>query len=171
MTAGRPPLIVVDAADRLDATADRLRSDGWRIADDLRAPPLDLARTVVRGVIDRPELVEAAVLVAAWGGGLLVAVDGLAEHARHRLLDDLGRIGPVDRSSAAVPLATDPAENDGLRLLELIAEGRSLGEAARELSLSRRTADRRLAAARGALGVESTTAAIAALSRRRSPRP
>lgn len=170
MTARRAPLIVVDAAESLDATADRLRSDGWRIADDLRAPPLDLARTVIRGVIDRPELAEAAVLVAAWGGGLLVAVDGLAEHARHRLLDDLHRIGPVDRS-AAVPLATDPAENDGLRLLDLIAEGRSLGEAARELNMSRRTADRRLAAARAALGVGSTAAAIAALSKGRSPRP
>ena len=44
--------------------------------------------------------------------------------------------------------------------LELLAEGRSLGNAAATLHISRRTADRRLAAARRALGVRTTTEAL-----------
>ena len=50
---------------------------------------------------------------------------------------------------------------DSRAILALLAEGLTLGEAATELGLSRRTADRRLAAARTALGTNRTTAAIA----------
>jgi DNA-binding NarL/FixJ family response regulator len=46
-------------------------------------------------------------------------------------------------------------------ILGLLAEGHSLGEAAHLLGLARRTADRRLLAARRALGVDRTTEAIA----------
>jgi DNA-binding CsgD family transcriptional regulator len=46
------------------------------------------------------------------------------------------------------------------RLLELLADGQALGEAAETLHVSRRTADRRLAAAREKLGVHSTAEAV-----------
>lgn len=170
----RPPLVVLDAAggEELDAAAERLRSAGWRITDDLRNPPLDLTRTVVRGIVDGPDAAEAAVLVAAWGGGVLLGFGTLDAEVRHRLLDDLDRIGEVERWSVSVAPdggnGTDDGE--GIRLLDLLAAGRTLGQAARELHLSRRTADRRLAAARAALGADSTTAAIAALARMRARR-
>ncbi|HKC27720.1 MAG TPA: helix-turn-helix domain-containing protein, partial [Jatrophihabitans sp.] len=45
-------------------------------------------------------------------------------------------------------------------LLARLLAGDTLGEAARALHISRRTADRRLAAARRALGVDSTPAAL-----------
>jgi DNA-binding CsgD family transcriptional regulator len=53
-----------------------------------------------------------------------------------------------------------PLTCDERRLLELLAEGRALGEAAEALHLSRRTADRRLAAARGKLDVRTTAEAV-----------
>ena len=54
---------------------------------------------------------------------------------------------------------------DARAILGLLAEGQSLGEAADILGLSRRTADRRLAEGRRALGVERTTEAIARAQR------
>ena len=51
---------------------------------------------------------------------------------------------------------------DGTGLLALLAKGRSLSEAAAALYLSRRTADRRLAAARIVLGVATTVEALLA---------
>lgn len=50
---------------------------------------------------------------------------------------------------------------DGRAILALLASGRTLGDAAVALALSRRTADRRLALARAALGVERTVEAVA----------
>jgi DNA-binding CsgD family transcriptional regulator len=177
-----PPLIVVDtmSLEELEPAAERLRASGWRVVDGLHAPPLDSHRTVVRGLIVDRDSCAAAVLAAAWGGGILVGIGALDDGTRHRLLDDLGRLGPVERHSVAPwpadgaaggldgALALDP---DGERLLELLASGRSLGEAASALHLSRRTADRRLAAARRALGAETTPAAISAFARRRLHRP
>ncbi len=54
---------------------------------------------------------------------------------------------------------------DARALLSLLAEGVTLGEAAERLGMARRTADRRLAQARSAIGAERTTEAIA-LARR-----
>ena len=51
--------------------------------------------------------------------------------------------------------------NEARAILGLLAEGHSLGEAADILGLSRRTADRRLAEGRQALGTDRTTEAIA----------
>jgi len=63
----------------------------------------------------------------------------------------------------AISRATD--ERDARAIIGLLAEGHSLGQAARLLGLSRRTADRRLAAARSALGAERTTEAVARAQR------
>jgi DNA-binding CsgD family transcriptional regulator len=58
-------------------------------------------------------------------------------------------------------------------LMDLLAAGSTLGAAADALHLSRRSADRRLAAARAKLGADATGSAIAAYRRRleRLPRP
>jgi len=57
--------------------------------------------------------------------------------------------------------AEDTPASEGREILTRIASGWTLGAVARELGLSRRTADRRLASVRAELGAERTTEAIA----------
>jgi DNA-binding CsgD family transcriptional regulator len=70
------------------------------------------------------------------------------------------------RAQAAALVVCTPADHEcpltgeERRLLDLLADGRALGEAAETLHLSRRTADRRLAAARGKLRVRTTAEAV-----------
>jgi len=71
---------------------------------------------------------------------------------------DAVRLEPVALAAELTP--------EGLRLLGLLVEGFSLGEAAGSLHLSRRTADRRLAAARRALGAATTAEALVTFQRR-----
>ena len=82
----------------------------------------------------------------------------------NELLDNLRRIlglaVHVDRDTTASPL---PASQ--VRILDLLAEGLSVGEVARRLGFSRRTVERRLEAARRTLGVETNAAAVLARSR------
>ena len=81
-----------------------------------------------------------------------------------RLADDLRRLGRP--APTPVDAVADPSilDQDAADLLRLLASGMSLGEAARSLHLSRRTADRRLAAARRQLRVETTAEALVAFS-------
>jgi len=76
-----------------------------------------------------------------------------------RLVDDLRRLGPVDHRVVVATSGTSITPQ-ARALLGLLAEGLTLGEAAASLGLSRRTADRRIADARRALGAERTTEAI-----------
>lgn len=101
----------------------------------------------------------AAVLAAVEGTGIVAAAR--ADRATiDRLCDDLRRLGPIDHRTAD---RRNPPEltAEETALLELLRGGSSLGEAARQLHLSRRTADRRLAAARAKLGVATTAEALA----------
>jgi DNA-binding NarL/FixJ family response regulator len=139
----------------------------------------DLLVAVVRSLpaaaADRPVL--RVVDEAGASSALLSALDGarLLVHATaeravvDRLCDDLRRLARVDlvdtssrvpgpRPSAGGP---PPLPESGAELLAALAEGRTLGQAAVALGLSRRTADRRLAATRDALGARSTAEAVA----------
>jgi DNA-binding CsgD family transcriptional regulator len=93
--------------------------------------------------------------------------------ARH-LSNAMDKLGAESRTHAVViheacdataapglPGAPGTIDDDGRAILVRLAIGRPLGAIARELNLSRRTADRRLAGARAALGVERTTEAVA----------
>lgn len=66
--------------------------------------------------------------------------------------DDLRRFGDVDYRTASTPLRPR-LTSEQRRLVDLLAEGLTLGEAALQLNLSRRSADRRPAEARRAFGV------------------
>ncbi len=101
---------------------------------------------------------QAALVAAAYGAGLIVLVD--PKGASPGFLEDLGRLGCVEWRERPACSALG-AEERGL--LECLAEGLSLAEAARRLHLSRRTADRRLNAARQALGATSTAEALVRL--------
>lgn len=84
-----------------------------------------------------------------------------------RFIDDLRRLASV-RIERAESESADEGNRAGLTaeqraLLEHIGAGRSVLEAARIEAMSRRTAFRRLAEARAALGVDSNVEAVIAL--------
>lgn len=159
MIGDRPPIIVLEVvtSKELEEAATSLRDAGYRLVEQLDEVPLRPKRVVCRAVIaDAPDAA-AAVLAASWGAGLLIGIGGLDPALRERLLDDLGRIGPLTR---AAPGSGKTLHPQAAQLLDLLEAGHTLGAAARRAFLSRRTADRRLAEARGALGARTTAEAI-----------
>ena len=88
-----------------------------------------------------------------------------------RLYDDLRRLGPVEIRTAPIPESEPPLlAGDEAALLALLAGGRTLREAAADLHLSLRTADRRLASARARLRVSTTAEAVSAVARQQHGR-
>ena len=94
-------------------------------------------------------------------GAGLVAFVHCDRETTDRLLDDLRRLGRVEHITA-VDLPAPTLTRQQRALIELLADGLTLAEAAWQLGLSRRTADRRLAAAREVLAVRTTAEAIIA---------
>ncbi|MGH8861231.1 MAG: hypothetical protein ACRDVG_08365 [Jatrophihabitantaceae bacterium] len=123
--------------------------DGW----DGPAPP---AAVRVGAVTDAASAAQA--VLAAVGGADLVVLATAERAVIDQLCDDLRRLGCLDHRVDPEPAAVLGA--DERELLARLAGGASLGEAARALHLSRRTADRRLAAARRALGAATTSEAL-----------
>jgi DNA-binding CsgD family transcriptional regulator len=162
--SSRPPLIVVDVdagtlPGAMLAAREEVTAAGWPVVDGLS----QAAPGVVCVVALARDTAERALLSAMDGGGLVVAVSGDRDLA-DSFCDDLRHIGPVDhrlRSEPEVELSDDER-----RLLGLLLDGGSLGAAAAALHISRRTADRRLASARRALGADSTSAALSIARRR-----
>jgi DNA-binding CsgD family transcriptional regulator len=147
------------AVERLCAD---LAARGLRISSDWRAAAPGLVCT---GVVDDDRSAEQAVLAALAGAQLVVAATGSRE-VIDRLCDDLRRLGPLDHrinSSGGEPALS--AEERAL--LDRLLAGDSLGQAAAAVHMSRRTADRRLASARTALGVTTTAELLAAAARLR----
>jgi DNA-binding NarL/FixJ family response regulator len=111
------------------------------------------------GVVADADDAAAAVLAALRGADLLV--DARAERGTvDRLCDDLRRLGElvhVVERPAADPQALDA---QALALVGRLLQGMTLGAAARELHISRRTADRRLAAVRAAVDATTTAEAV-----------
>jgi DNA-binding NarL/FixJ family response regulator len=114
----------------------------------------------------------SAALLAALDGTRVIVHATASRAVVDRLCDDLRRLARVDlvdeasgvpASSPAAAARPSTAElpESGAELLDALAAGRTLGQAAASLGLSRRTADRRLAAAREALGARSTAEAVA----------
>src|SRR5207244_12177694 len=120
----------------------RLECAGMKTAETWQQTP----GFVCVGVVADAGDAAAALLSAVWGAGIVIHATAPAEVVE-RLVEDLRRLGPVDYRTGEVP--SEPAlTHDERALLELLAEGASLGDAAERLHLSRRTADRRLASAR-----------------------
>jgi DNA-binding NarL/FixJ family response regulator len=104
-----------------------------------------------------------AVLAAVEGADLVIDADADRD-VIDRLCDDLRRLGTVDHRVEKMPPGPDLTADERALLAALLG-GASLGEAATALHLSRRTADRRLAAARRALGASTTTEALVRAAR------
>lgn len=157
----RAPLILVDASEDLQAAAEELRASGWTVRDRVELPErtwnVSGLRLVCTATIRTPRDAETALVAAARGAGLAVAV---AEEAlRERLFADLEHLGAVNLwHRRGDPLAA--LDREQRRLLKLLAEGVTLEEVAQALSYSRRTVNRRLAAIRAALGARTTAEAL-----------
>jgi DNA-binding NarL/FixJ family response regulator len=130
---------------RISAASTVARSDGAR---------------EVRVVVSQSD-VTAAVLDAVQGRPVVATV-AEGDPLFDALYSDLRRVGSgeVRRAPAGLVLPPLPAECE--ELLALLASGLSLGSAASQLHISRRTADRRVAQARDLLGVRTTVEAVVA---------
>jgi DNA-binding NarL/FixJ family response regulator len=149
------PLVVIEGSERaLDRCVRALERQGHEVVRGWRQ---EASIVCVGEVVDAADAA-AALLTAVAGAGLVV-------HARadraviDRLVDDLRRFAPVDHRTTE-PEPGPALTPDERRLLDRLVGGWTLGEAAADLNLSRRTADRRLASAREKLGAATTAEAI-----------
>lgn len=175
----RPLIVVHTGAALAEACAD-LAEVGWRVQPGWTVPgpprpgPAWVSAaptaTTVFGAVAGEQDIGDAVLAALTGAGV-VADAGPGRRIAELLCDNLRRLGPVEHRWEAAGWVVLTA--DERRLLDLLAAGRTLGDAAKQLHLARRSADRRLAAARARLGVTTTTAAVRARAARLAalPRP
>ena len=152
-----PPLIVLEECS--PEVVAQVRAEvvpaGWRLVEGFGETGSGIVCT---GRVEDADAAQRAVLAAVAGAGLIVEATA-AREVLDRLCDDLRHLGSLDHRVGEV------AEGERLSaeeraLLELLLAGASLGEAARQLHVSRRTAERRLAAARRALGVTTSSQAV-----------
>jgi DNA-binding CsgD family transcriptional regulator len=155
--------VIVEGPEASWRFAVREAEASGAVVEDGFDGPYRPGRVVRLGRIASALDAQAALLAALGGHGIVAHATG-DRAVIDRLVDDLRRLGAVDHRLGAVPDSPD-AGSEVRQLLGLLAEGQSLGEAAAILGLSRRTADRRLAAARRALGTDRTTEAIARAAR------
>jgi len=156
------PLVVADRRRVPQAEVDRWIEDGWRVDEglDLPSEPWDLAdrRWMRSGCVADDEELAAAALAAVRGVGLVVGCTDA--DLRARLVEDLARVGQVtELSLGADPL--DVLDEDQRAVLQALAGGATITEAAAAVHLSPRTTERRVSAARQALGVRTTAQAVA----------
>lgn len=174
---GDPPRYVLASLAETTPVLRRLARDGWRTREGFALAEsgwdVSAARVVLFGRVADPDAVRLAVLAAVRGAGV-VAVADLGTDVGRALLADLGRLGPVHLDQDAEPPA-DIATAGQLvpeqrALLERLANGETIAAAAAAEFLSLRTANRRIAQARSALGVRTTREAVLAYLRQRRPR-
>ncbi|GAA3765040.1 hypothetical protein GCM10022225_58830 [Plantactinospora mayteni] len=170
-----PPRYVVPSATDATTVLRRLARDGWSTREGFAVaePGWDLAaaRLVLFGRIPDAETVRLAILAAARGAGVVAIVDPATELGR-ALVDDLSRLGPVHRDPDEAPESDTESVLSRLipeqrALLERLADGETIAAAAAAEFLSLRTANRRIAQAREALGVRTTREAVLAYLRQR----
>jgi DNA-binding CsgD family transcriptional regulator len=165
-----PPRKVLGTAAELAAAVAELRLEGWRVHPGFALPdePWELAgsRLVLVGELDSEADARAALLGAVRGAGLAVQLDRGRPWAA-TFLADLDRLD----NPAPLPGPPDPLTAEQRQILDLLAGGASIAQAARRLYVSLRTANRRVAAARAALGVATTKEAVLAYVRLRGGPP
>jgi DNA-binding NarL/FixJ family response regulator len=108
------------------------------------------------GVVRHKADARAALLAALKGAAIVVVIPEAAEGTA-TFVDDLARIRPVEIRTERPSGQPGVQERD---LLRLLADGRTVREAARALHLSLRSAHRRLSRARAALGARTTAEAV-----------
>ncbi|MBO4210821.1 LuxR family transcriptional regulator [Micromonospora echinofusca] len=143
-----------------------LTRDGWHTREGfaLLADTWDVSdtRLVLFGRVDDDDTVRLVVLAAARGAGVVAVVDPTSPRGR-ALRADLDRLTPGPTVPAVLPLRPEQ-----VALLARLAAGETIAAAAAAEFLSLRTANRRIAAARAALGVRTTREAVLAYLHRRA---
>lgn len=159
--AQRPLVVIEGHQQAATPVLALLEIGGWTISRGFQLPSAEwfVGGVVCTGGVTSATDAALAVLAAVRGAGLVVTVTA-REEVIELLVDDLSRIGtvnfwPTDESGPLRELTVEQ-----WCLLELLAQGRTLADTAAILHLSRRTADRKLAAARVALGAKSTAEAV-----------
>jgi hypothetical protein len=157
------PVVVLVGHGPTDVLTELPRDATW-VRHGLPQEPFDLSdRRLVREVTLTDGSGSADVIAAAARGVSSVCLIEIAEQDVADLVDELGRVADVrDRRQQARP--SDGLSTEHARLLEALRSGNSLTEAAHALGWSRRTATRRLAEARDALGVVTTAEALTRLT-------
>lgn len=166
------PRYLVPSAGEATAVLRRLARAGWRTREGFALPEttwdVGEQKLVLFGRVPDMDTARLAVMAAARGAGVLVIADPVSETGR-AVLADLSRIGPVVRDADAEPAAstaggTEPAPlpitDEQRSLLDRLGAGETIAAAAEAEFLSLRTANRRIAEARKALGVRTTREAV-----------
>jgi DNA-binding CsgD family transcriptional regulator len=160
----RPAAVVAADAAGVDAEVARLRAEKWSVQQGFVLPeePWDLGgdRRVCAGPVGDDAQASAALLAAVRGADLVVTLE-LPVDAAAAFRADLQRVADVRELGATTTAPGLPLDDAQLQLLRLLGNGRTMAEAAAELFLSLRTAERKLGAARRALGVATTAEAVA----------
>jgi hypothetical protein len=170
-----PPRYLVTTSAEATTVLRRLARAGWHTREGFALPEgsWDVAahRLLLFGRVPDVETGALAVLAAARGAGVVVITDADSDTGR-AVLADLARIGPVVRDPDADPADPAGADNSGLPIndeqrapLDRLAAGETIAAAAEAEFLSLRTANRRIAEARRALGVRTTREAVLAYLR------
>jgi DNA-binding NarL/FixJ family response regulator len=176
------PRYVVATGTEATAALRRLARAGWQTREGFALTEagwdVSTARLVLYGRVADPDTAELAVLAAARGAGV-VAIAEVASEVGRALLADLTRLGPVIHDPEAEVETHEPAEPDSgaiaqllpeqRALLDRLANGETIAAAAAAEYLSLRTANRRIAQARDALGVRTTREAVLTYLRQRRP--
>lgn len=173
------PRYVVGSATDATVALRRLARSGWHTREGfaLTETAWDVAdqKLVLYGRVADLDTAELAVHAAARGAGVVAITDTGTDVGR-ALLADLSRLGPVTRDPEAEfgageehADADSPLLPEQRALLERLANGETIAAAAAAEFLSLRTANRRIAQAREALGVRTTREAVLAYLRQRRP--
>jgi hypothetical protein len=173
------PRYVVGSATDATVALRRLARAGWHTREGfaLTETGWDVSdqKLVLYGRVADLDTAELTVHAAARGAGIVAIVDVTTDVGR-ALLADLGRLGPVTRDpEAEIGTGEEKADSDSpllpeqRALLERLANGETIAAAAAAEFLSLRTANRRIAQAREALGVRTTREAVLAYLRQRRP--
>ena len=171
-----PRYVVASGGDATTALR-RLARAGWSTREGfaLTEPQWDLsqAKLALFGRVNDADTAELALLAAARGAAI-VAITDLDTDIGRALMADLTRIGPVSTDADAdlavetePPAAGPQLAAEQRALLERLANGETIAAAAAAEFLSLRTANRRIAEAREALGVRTTREAVLAYLRLR----
>ncbi len=168
------PLYVVPSGAEATTVLRRLAKGGWQTRSGFAVTDtgwdVSAGKVVRYGRVSDSDTAALAVLAAARGAGVVCVCDPSSPHGL-ALSADLARIGPVGTDPAP---EAESASNDGLAvtaeqaaLLARLAEGETIASAAEAEYLSLRTANRRIASARKALGVSTTREAVLAFMKHR----
>ncbi|WP_229074837.1 LuxR family transcriptional regulator [Actinoplanes sp. DH11] len=173
-----PRHVVANSAEA-DTVLRRLAREGWTARSGFALPDpswdVGAAQLVLHGRVHDEDLETArlVVLAAARGAGIVAICDAESSAGR-ALVDDLARLGPLNRGADTAVDGSDVIANlipEQRALLDRLASGDTIAAAAAAEFLSLRTANRRIAEARQLFGVRTTREAVLAYLRQRQRQP